>query len=622
MRAGHTLGIRWGAAAVALLALLCLCPAVRAEGEGPGSTEAARQVSFARSELRAGAYNAALRSAESALRLSPGLPEALYLKALAWEGLDDLALAETALLACIEQGCDADVPRVHEALERVRARRHDLEQAQRRGGPAMIRPAREVVRPGPGDLDAGPYRVRSQEALRQGRCSAAEVSAVELTRAAPDLPDGYRLLGDAARCEQRTRAAVLAYREYLGRGGDDPGVLELVDGLARSLATVHVTVRLDDPDVVPRLQMDLSGERVEPAFQNRAFGAATAGFVDLPTAAPLALVVAGLGLRAETLSLGALAASEQRKVEVTPAVVGLGTVTVGHHDPEVVRVTVRSPDQEIVVGPGQSRTVTAGELEVAVTTALGTVALPEEVPRRGTLRVDPADRMPAALTVRGLPAGSRVRVFVDRSQDLQIERTLHVPPEFGTIDRRTGIRVAPPQRIDSLLGGSAGVWVDHPLLGQHSIQQQLESDAENGSVFDPSKLPGIGPVTAAWEDWSQGSEALQKKRRAGSAASGILGALLLAGGGAAVGLAQVAANARIKPEVTWRLLEEAGQPYDRSRAEAESLARQQDALLWGGACAIGVGVGGVTISIGLANEARRADQDTGAWDPWAEVEER
>jgi len=596
--------------------LLATAPAARAD-DGPGEAEASRQLRFARQELRDGAWSKALRSAESAQRLAPGLHEALYLKALAWEGQGDLALAETALQACIEQGCEAEVPRVRQALERIRMRLHEEAERDRSAGPTRIRPRQEVWSGGPIDLDPGPWRERSQRALGQSLCSAAEVAAVELTRAAPDLPDGYRLLGDAARCEQRARAAVLAYREYVRRGGGEPAVLEVLEGLARSLSTLHVTVRLDDPDVVPRLQVDLRGERVEPAFQNSAFGTATAGFADLPVAAPVRLVVAGRGLQAEVHDLTPLAAGEERKLEVAPKTVGLGTVTIGEHDPDSLTVEVRSPDEVVVVGPGDSRTVTAGPIEVAVTSNLGTVVLPLTVPRRGTERFEPAERLPTALTIRGLPAGCLVRVFVYRDAEAQIEQRRRPPPDLGAIDLGSGLRIAPPQRIDSLLGGAAGVWVEHPVLGQLSYEQQLEPGAENGSVFDAAQMPGARTVGTAWQGWRQGSEALQRKRRGGAAASAIVGGLMMAGGGAALGLSQVAANARIRPEVTWRMLEEAGLPHERSRAEAERLERQQEALLWGGVGAISVGVGGISISLGLGAKARAAAKDTGDWDPWA-----
>ena len=64
--------------------------------------EATRQLQFARTELEAGQFDRARKSAASALRLDPGLYEAMMVQGLALEGAGETVLAEALLRTSLD----------------------------------------------------------------------------------------------------------------------------------------------------------------------------------------------------------------------------------------------------------------------------------------------------------------------------------------------------------------------------------------------------------------------------------------------------------------------------------------------------------------------------------------
>ena len=600
------------------LALVCAWSA--APAHAGSEEEAQRQADFARDELREGHYDRALKSAESALRLHPALYEALVLKALAYEGLGDLELARSLLLAYQEMSGLSELPedaaRARERIDAALVGQQEERVGRRQGRVATAETkaaTRVEVAPLDLDLDPEPYRARSQLALKSGKCSAALAAAVELTRADQSKPDGHRLLGDAYRCSQAFRPAVLAYRRYLELGGADPNVRDLLDQLASSLATVEVHIAVDDPDVVPRVQVELDGERIDPTSRDRT----SARFEDLGTAQAGQLVVAGRGLLAEVVELEPLGAGETRQVEVTPAVVGLGTVALGPFDSKTTTVTVHTPDEAVELGPGATRLITAGDFDVGIETELGGVRIPLHVEAGGRTSFEPSRHLPTGLTLAGLPAGAEVLVFVENPSGATVERTLRIPPERGQIDVHSGLRLVPETQVDSLIGGKGGVFVSHRSLGERNLEVVLENGAWTGVQFEAAGMPGAAPIGQAWETWRQGSDLRKKELQGASGALAVISGVLLGGGAALVGLSQYAANQRIKPQ----LLCDAWTAHDGSYAgpacdEAGAIRRQQEALLVAGSAAVGVGLAGVSVSVVFGAKAGKAGDGEGAWDPW------
>lgn len=104
-----------------LFALTCLMAVPSsALAQNRGEEEARRQLEFAKEEVADGNYEKGLSSADSALRLYPSLYEAYVYKALAYEGLGKLKMAESFLLTYRElRGASEQDPVAEEALTRI-----------------------------------------------------------------------------------------------------------------------------------------------------------------------------------------------------------------------------------------------------------------------------------------------------------------------------------------------------------------------------------------------------------------------------------------------------------------------------------------------------------------------
>lgn len=108
---------------VAPLVSIPLLAAGPASAQSRGEEEARRQLEFAKKEVGEGNFEKALTSADSALRLFPALYDAYVYKALAYEGLGKLKMAESFLLTYreLQPGADAD-PVAEQALLRIQAK--------------------------------------------------------------------------------------------------------------------------------------------------------------------------------------------------------------------------------------------------------------------------------------------------------------------------------------------------------------------------------------------------------------------------------------------------------------------------------------------------------------------
>lgn len=579
------------------------------------SDEAERQAQFARQELDEGKFDRALKSAESALRLDPIFYEALGLKALAYEGLGQLRLAESLLLTWKELAGDGDLPTHYaQALLRVRERQEDKDNQRRQRQKGRVieipdDPIPVIVEVVASEPEV--YRQRSQKALEEGQCHGAMSAATELAQADPHGAASHRLLGDAHRCLGELPEAARAYRRSLAIDGEQESVTDLLADLATMLASLEVQVSLSDDQVVPLMQLEIDGERIDPFFRDRSI----ARFADLPTGHGGLLLVAGRGLRPVSRELAPLAPAEGRIVEITPEVVGLATVEFGAFDPQAVRVTLHTPDEELAPGPGESRDVTADDVRATVVTDLGSVEVELGLAAGETVRFEPARNLPAGLTLSKVPSGSKVTVVAEGRGEAVVERVREVPADVGTIDPVTGLRLAPPLRIDSLVGGRAGVWLEHPVLGSVTQEVVLESGAWSAALVDIDKLEGVAAIRSRYQAWSQSQGAGKQTQRQAATAAGIVAGVLLAGGATALALSQVAADRRIRPGLVCAAIG----PDADSCSEAAGLKTQQDVLLGGGIAAVGLGAASVTLSIGLGSRARKARSSTGSWDPWADA---
>lgn len=573
--------------------------------------EAGRQLGFARRELDAGEYKRAIASAESALRLNPAAYEAFLLKALAYEQLGELELAQSLLIAYqeITKGMTPD-PRADEALARIRTSR-----SSRARGPAGAQAAGTEApgdKPEPRAEDAGPvdvesYRERVKAAITAGRCAVAVATATELTMRAPADPDGWRLHGDAARCGGQTRAAALAYKRYQELGGDDPRVALMLRGLVETLGTLDVVVARQEGGPVPLVRLELpdGGGILSPEVQH---GGALR-FSYLPTGQPLRATVAGRGLDPMDVEVERLAPGEARTLEVSPHYVGLGTVRVATHDPALCRTTLITADGEAEVKPGGSERVTAGKFVAMVSGEHGEITVPLDVAPNAQLTFDPTLWLPASLTIVDLPAGAEVRVFVEGLDEARIERSAAAPPLGGRIDAGTGVRLADPLLVESLIGGAGGIFVSHPVLGDGAGSIVLEPGSVNATTFDWRALQGVAVVSDLYQGWSRRRSQLQKTVRGQAAAPAALAIGSAVASGVMLALALDAEQR----------LEDAALARDVAGNAAASEQRTAFGVVAG--VAGGVAVVGVAITGALGARGKRELAEFGEWDPLAALGE-
>ena len=599
-----------------LVLLVALCLLWSPPAWAGAAEEAARQLEFAHKELARGAAERAISSAESALRLDPRAYEALYVKGLAYEQLGQLELAESLLVACQELSRAAGPdPRIEADLERLRAARRAPHRSPRRGaeaGSIEATPVKPVDGGGEPDIDG--QRERVQKALGAGQCVVAWASASEVTTRHPRLAEGWRLLGDAGRCAGRTRDAALAYRRYQDLGGTDPAVDQMLEGLHANLAAIDLDLQRQQGGPVPVARLALSdGEIVAPEV----LADGTLRFLDLPSGAGLHLSVAGRGLQAMERDVVPLAPGEQRRIVLEPTYLGLGRVVLAKHDPALCRTTFVTADGEVTLAPGGSERITAGPVVAVVASDQGEVEVPFDLGASGEVDFDPLPWLPAALTVVGVPGGSQVRVFVDGVAGARVERDLVAPVDDGLLDEASGVRLARPFVVGSLIGGSGGLFVTHPVLGSGTGTLVLEPGSINATTFDWSHLPGIDGVRREYGVWSEGRELLLRQGRGAIAAPLSLAIGSAIASGLVFALAVDADHRLSESAAAAQQAQDAGDVNELARQADlnRTAARQQSSFVVAGGITSGVAVVGIVVSIGLGVRAKRRLADYGTWDP-------
>ncbi len=464
---------------LATLVALLLALATPAFGQADyANQQAERQVEFAREELANGDYERALRSAESALRLVPLFHPAMLLKAQAYEALEDYPLAETTLLAYLEMAPPKDQdPLARIALERVRAR-IESDASGSRARNARLR--KSLSRD---DIDN--FRERVTNNLAAGLCQSARSAAKELTLAAPDLAEGWKIAGDAARCANNTREAAISYRRYQYLGGSDSSVLELIDALSEELATLLVDVAENDGGIEPILHMSVAGSIIEPLPAE----GGRLGFYDLPTGQDLALEVEGDGIETETIGVERLRKAETRTLSLTPKVVGHGTLRMADYDGRALGVWVGTKDEPISLPPGESLRLTATTVTMRIRNDLGMLDVPVTIKRDAEITFDPGLHQPTSLTVVNLPSGGEATIRMAEGEPLEQRRDL--PTSGAKRDAETKVPISQPQKFLSLRGGKAILSVRHPTLGSASADVLLEPGEVNATTFDLTRLSGL-----------------------------------------------------------------------------------------------------------------------------------
>ncbi len=522
-------------------------------------------------------------------------------KARAYEGLGNLALAETLVLAYGELlgGLDGRVEALA-LLERLRAAREVVEApAARERRPRTRRVVAEPVLLAPPEkLDPAPYRERVLAALAEGQCNAAQSAASELTMTAPEVAEGWRMAGDAARCSGDLRGGLLAYRRYVHQGGEEASTLAMIERVAAMFGTL--LVRVEAPTAAAPVRARIPIGQVNTWSEPTPEGLLR--LRDLPTDQPFSLTVSGRGLRPLGARVEPLKAGEVRELTLAPEWLGLATVTVPS-TPDGVRVVLLTEDAEIQAEPGETYTISAAEAYAQVVNEFGAVVVPLDLASDANVSFDPSPWLPARLAVVGLPAGSSVRVAVD-NEGVNIDGPeVVLPAEIGELDLDTGVRVAPVRHLDSLMGGVGTLVVQHPTLGSASAPLVVETGKLNAVTFDWRAMPGVSSAVEGFA--ARQAEVTLVKRAQGRTAvlgivSGVLagvGAGLLAGSLVQQGVADAARDEAVAGYL-------AGDSAGLTKATAEFKAARDLERVLGVGSGVGFGLAGVGFAVTLGSAQR------------------
>lgn len=455
------------------------------------------------------------------------------------------------------------------------------------------------------------HPTEARRALAEGRCADADTWARGLTDARPELPLGWRLVGDAARCTgEQTLEAVRAYRRYESLGGTDLQVLQALEAMSSMLGRVRVQVPPERRGDSLVAWTETDGTRTFALSEDDG----SLVIRDVPPGQTIDVHVAGLGLETAVSSLPALTGGGEVSLEVAPTFVGTAQLSVADGLVSNTTLTFGCDHGERAAAPGEQVDVTAGAVVARIETERGATEV-ELYLEAGEVRpFDPIAHLPAELTIVGLPAGAEVRVFVQNSAGGDVIQTLEVPGGVGEIDDETGVRLAPPQRLGSLQGGAGGVFVSHPTLGGGTGTVALVGGEGNATTFDWRGMDGIPSVQARFRTW-QDARASAASKNARTVIAGVATASAIASGAVLLAMAAQAEADRTQlrdqavADSCNAACEEALRPdYD------DAITRRDQLSAIGG---VVLGVGGVGIALTITSDlsVRRAVRKVGDWDP-------
>ena len=541
-----------------------------------GNEQGARQLEFARTELEAGRFDRAIKSAESALRLDPSQYEAIVIKALAFEAIGEPGLAESLLVAYLEftRGAEPD-PRVGEALERLAS-------------------TDKRKKPGARDEAAAPLSSQEhEEAMRAligvGRCGEAFVPAMDRVKANPKDPRAHGALGDVYRCAARLRPAGLAYRQAVALGSQNQALLTHLKAIEERLASLAI-----DLEVPVVAGIDVLVRVGTLTLKPTSFSRKTARFDLMDTDADLVVTIGGRGFVSQTLAVPALQRGELRKVKLAVSYVGVGTVSVTDWPPGGIdRVEIMDGREAVLAYPGQSLSLEAGTTHARVTNRLGTMLVPLQIVNSQETRFEPGRWMPAEAVVSGLPTGSKVEIELGERSEEWI--SIDVPRGDGVVDEATGALLAPPQRVTGLVAGQTSLRVSHATLGVGAQAITLVAAESTAVVFDQSQLPETSALTKRWRE---------HKIKVGQGPFNVPAFGAAVGGGVVLGLGLgflgASADSKSKEDAKYDLYfaeSEAGGNAGALGEEWQAQKRTTQGLRAAGGIFTGIGAVGVGVSI-------------------------
>ncbi len=458
--------------------------------------------------------------------------------------------------------------------------------------------AGEAVATSEGVLET--HGVRARKALAEGRCADAAADAAAVTLAHPDLPLGWRLAGDAARCAgDRNLEAVRAYRRYEELGGSDFQVLQALEALSITLGRIRVDVTPHEGITDVAVWARFGDDRT---VRGQVEDDGSLLIRDLPPGQPIEVGAAGLGMRTTTAQVERLIAGTVTDLSIVPDYAGRAGVRIVEELPGDVAVTLLCDHGPRPMAAGEEVLVTAGTLRARIAGPQGTTEVELYLDVDEVRTFNPLTHLAAELTIVGLPAGSEVRVFIESSMGGDVLQTLHVPAGEGDFDDATGVLLAPPQRIGGLQGGAGGLFVSHPSLGGGTGTVALVGGEVNATTFDWRTMDGLPIVQARYDAW-QTARADALRPRARNVILGAAGGALLVTGAILAGQAAREAS----------LIEPARAAADLDEFERAKAARNGFGV--GSGITLGLGAASLTFTFVGEAKVRRDLKRVGTWDP-------
>ena len=460
---------------------------------------------------------------------------------------------------------------------------------------------------------ASPDELRAM--VESGKCREARDQLQKKVDSAPDSAQLWRLLGDSLRCLNETRAAALAYRHFQELAGNDPAVDVLLDALRDQLSVLEVRLSANKGTPEgrhPTLQLHLGDELIEASWPEPE----RARFKDLPPGVEFRLHAFGAGFREAEKGLPLLSPGMTVEVNFSVLWVGTGTLRLDRKLAEGSSVTVVNPWGSSPVSSETSVEVSAGTVHLQCVNEFGSTTTTLEVQADSEASFAPTPSMPAALKVTGLPAGASIRLYVEGPGAEAVVRDVTLPAQLGSIDPMTGVLLAPAHDWDSLPGGTGGLFISHPVLGNAGQNIVLAPGERNSASFDWKALQGVKAVTGSYQHWQVEQRQLRKERirpriMGGIAlGTGILAAVLAGSAAVFDSQARTAKANAIESGDMERLLSFA-ETYDNKRSGQLGFASSSAVVATISAVSIGV-----TVSLG--QRSKRLERESRDWDPWRE----
>lgn len=383
---------------------------------------------------------------------------------------------------------------------------------------------------------------RARELEQAGQCADLAALGDIIVARCPARPEGFGIRADAHRCSDEAWLAAREYREYVARGGHDAADLRARKDVESTLADLEVVVLTDESAGSPKVRLRVGEHEFRPdgGDAKRRFE-----FHLLPPNTPVALEFSGIGFERTEVGLDGLRSMEAKRHEQTLPWRGEARVRIAASAPlgdgEEWRLV--SDERELSVKDGDSMRVTAGPGRVVleVSSSLGVLRAPLDVAADAELLIDPADWIPALLTVQGAPSGSTLRLAVDGTTGRSRKTALETL-QGGSGNRLAGTDVSLVDDVEVgpvVSGrGSLGLW--HPHLGGYSDEVTLVAGRKIPATVVATRMSNYVTYRAAWKAHEDSIAKRSRQRKSGAAVlasaaigAGAVAAILAAGSAAA-----------------------------------------------------------------------------------------